>query len=215
MDPNNCRDFFFHIHFLFVASILCKNLSCVSMLLHASRLIFLVVCRGGTMKSEEFLLSQTLPSCSNHPSSPDQPRAGNPGRSVVLSTDTQPPSSFSTSSPLFTYLSPLFSLGFASFLWNILSVFGHIRRENAFCPFLSSQFLLLSLSIVKFNQFSYHHILSFSSSVTAFPVCPDPFPLNKIQFHWHAPLQAAVSVCTLFLPLCFFLSPTSHLCYSL
>lgn len=48
----------------------------------------------GTMKSEEFLLSQTLPSCSNHPSSPEQPRAGNPGRSVLLSTDTQPPSAF-------------------------------------------------------------------------------------------------------------------------
>lgn len=51
-----------------------KPPSCVSMLLHVSKLT-LVVCRGGTMKSEEFLLSRTLPSCSNHPSSPEQPRA--------------------------------------------------------------------------------------------------------------------------------------------
>lgn len=36
------------------------------------------------MKSQEFLLSQTMPSCSNHRSSPEQPRAGNPGRSVPL-----------------------------------------------------------------------------------------------------------------------------------
>lgn len=82
-------------------------------------------------------------------SSPDQPRAGNPGRSVVLSTDTQPPSSFPTSSPLHTYLPPLFSLYFTSVLRPLLSVFCHMTSENTFWPFLDSQFFLLSLSIVK------------------------------------------------------------------
>lgn len=93
VDTINCWETsFFTSTFCLSHVFLVKTPSCVSMLLHASKVTFLVVCCGGTMKSEEFLLSQTLPSCSNHPSSPDQPRAGNPGRSVVLSTNTQPPS---------------------------------------------------------------------------------------------------------------------------
>lgn len=90
------------------------TLSSVLTLLHVSKLT-LVVCHGGTMKSEEFLLSQSLPSCSNHCSSPEQARSGNPGRSVVLSTNTQPLSSFPTSSPLLlSYLPPLLSLCFTT-----------------------------------------------------------------------------------------------------
>lgn len=75
MYTNSCNSVsLFHVPFLFAASPLSANSSCVSMLLHVSKLT-LVVRHSGTMKSKEFLLSQTLPSCSNHPSSPEQPKA--------------------------------------------------------------------------------------------------------------------------------------------
>lgn len=141
------------------------------------------------MKSKEFLLSQTLPSCSNHPSSPEQPRSGNPCRSVVLSTNTQPPSSLPTSSPLLlSYLPPLFSLCFTT-----------VSRGHYYPCFATWE---EKMSFTSSARLSYLcNLFSFSSSAFSFPVCPNPFALNKIQFQWHAPLQATVSVCNLFLPL--------------
>jgi len=116
----NCRET------LFLHLFLVKTLAYVPVLLYASKRTFLVVCHGGTMKSEEFLLSQTLPSCSNHPSSPDQPRAGNPSRSVVLSTDTQPPSSIPNSSPL---------LLLHNFLMGIIMCFVRLVEKMSFVFF--------------------------------------------------------------------------------
>lgn len=119
------------------------------------KLAFLVVCCGGTMKSEEFLLSQTLPSCSNHPSSPEQSKAGNPGRSVVLSTDTQPPSSFPASSLLFSsYLFLLLLLCF------ITVSHGH----HYLCFTLSKEKSLLSSFYALHCSFSHCPLFNFLHS---------------------------------------------------
>lgn len=116
-------------------------------LLHVSKLT-MVVCCGGTMKSEEFLLSQTLPSCFNHPSSPEQPRSGNPGRSVVLSTNTQPPPSSPYSPLLLSYLPFLIVLHKRLFR-AVLSV---TRSSGILGLFMSPSLYLLSWSFT-FNTF--------------------------------------------------------------
>lgn len=122
------------------------------------------------MKSEEFLLSQTLPSCSNHPSSLEQSKAGNPGRSVVLSTDTQPPSSFPAFSPLFlSHLICFFYSSCASqqFLRGIITCALQYQRRKVFCPLfiLSIVPSLIVLYFIFYILLSYFHIKSSPSSL--------------------------------------------------
>lgn len=124
-----------------------------------------VVCHVGTMKSEEFLLSQTLASCSNHPSSPEQPRSGNPGRSVVLSTNTRPPSSYPFSSPLLlSYLPPLFLLCYTT----VFHAHFHLCYAMIFCFFhilLIFPSLMVHCCVRLLSQFMLFFIHCFPTSI--------------------------------------------------